>query len=60
MKTRPNVSKPGDKPLPKKMRFSQAGTLLFQPTLADRAKLFRDPDLAAQRMRCLLAVHGIA
>ena len=28
--------------------------------LADRAKLFRDPDLAAERMRCLLAVHGIA
>jgi hypothetical protein len=28
--------------------------------LADRAKLFRDPDLAAERMRCLLAVHGVA
>lgn len=28
--------------------------------LADRAKLFRDPELAAERMRCLLAVHGIA
>ena len=28
--------------------------------LADEAKLFRDPELAADRMRCLLAVHGIA
>jgi hypothetical protein len=28
--------------------------------LADGAKLFRDPELAAERMRCLLAVHGIA
>jgi hypothetical protein len=27
--------------------------------LADGAKLFRDPELAAERMRCLLAVHGI-
>lgn len=27
--------------------------------LADQAKLFRDPDMAAERMRCLLAVHGI-
>jgi hypothetical protein len=28
--------------------------------LADQARLFRDPDLAAKRMRWLLAVHGIA
>ena len=28
--------------------------------LADRAKLFRDPELGAGRMRSLLAVHGIA
>jgi hypothetical protein len=28
--------------------------------LADRAGLLRDPDLAAARMRALLAVHGIA
>jgi hypothetical protein len=27
--------------------------------LADRAKLFRDPELAASRMKSLLAVHGI-
>jgi len=27
--------------------------------LADRAKLFRDPELAAGRMRALLAVHGV-
>ncbi len=27
--------------------------------LADQAKLFRDPDLAVQRMRTLLAVHGV-
>lgn len=28
--------------------------------LADRAGLLRDPDLAADRMRCVLAVAGIA
>jgi hypothetical protein len=28
--------------------------------LADRAKLFVDPEMAAERMRALLAVHGIA
>jgi hypothetical protein len=28
--------------------------------LADKAHLFCDPDLAAERMRCLLAVHGVA
>jgi len=28
--------------------------------LADRAKLFRDPSLAAERMRCLLALHGVS
>jgi hypothetical protein len=28
--------------------------------LADRARLFRDPELAAERMRSLLAVHGVA
>jgi hypothetical protein len=28
--------------------------------LADRAGLLRDPDMAATRMRQLLAVHGVA
>ena len=28
--------------------------------LADAAGLLRDPDLAASRMRSLLAVHGVA
>jgi hypothetical protein len=28
--------------------------------LADQARLFRDPEMAAERMNCLLAVHGIA
>jgi hypothetical protein len=27
--------------------------------LADRAKLFRDPELASERMRALLSIHGI-
>jgi hypothetical protein len=28
--------------------------------LADRAGLLRDPEMAAARMRSLLAVHGVA
>jgi hypothetical protein len=28
--------------------------------LADRAGLLRDPEMAASRMRSLLAVHGVA
>lgn len=32
-------SKASGKPLPTKYRFTQAGVLMFQPTLADRAKI---------------------